>query len=117
MSEVISIVVPEQLLERLNRQAEAARRPVEEMVVAALADSIPTPPKHLPDDIRKELSVLETLSDDALRQMAASVMNSDEGPAYTPGDASDLLMLRKAYALVLLKWRGHALQTVDVPHP
>jgi hypothetical protein len=117
MSEVISILVPDQLLERLNRQAEAACRPVEEMVVAALADSIPAPPMHLPDDIRKELSVLETFSDEALRDLARSVMRSDELPAYTPGDASDLLMLRKAYALVLLKWRGHALETTDVPFP
>ena len=31
---------------------------------------------------------------------------------YSPGDAGDRLMLRKAYAGLLLQWRGHQLPSV-----
>lgn len=114
MSEVISIAVPDPLFDRLSRQAKASSRPVEDVVVSALSESIPEPPAHLPDEIRRQLSALETLSDNDLRTVASSVLNDKiEVKGYQPGDVGDLLMLKKAYARVVLRWRGCDIQSID----
>jgi len=115
MSENLTITVPEPLLTRLNRFAQAVQRPVEEVVLSTLRDSIPAPPQGLPADIRDELSALELLSDEELLRTAHSILRQDEGlsTAYVPGEAPDRLALRKAYAFVLLKWRGRPVDELE----
>jgi hypothetical protein len=115
MSQMLSINVPDQLLDRLNRLAEAASRPVEELVVSTLIDSVPHPPADSPPEIRQELAGLEQLADKELRDVAQSTLQPEELPAtYQPGDVTDRLALRKAYALVLWKWRGHSLDELEL---
>jgi hypothetical protein len=115
MSQTLSINVPDQLLDRLNRLAEAAARPVEELVVATLNVSIPQPPANLPLELREELTGLERLSDKELGDVAKSMLRPEETPSiYRPGDVTDRLALRKAYALVLWKWRGHSLDELEL---
>lgn len=114
MSQTLSINVPDQLLDRLHRLAKASDRPVEELVVSTLNESVPRPPSELPQEIREELLGLETLSDPELVEVAQSTLSLDEIPSsYQPGDITDRLALRKAYALVLLKWRGLSLSEIE----
>jgi hypothetical protein len=114
MSQTLSINVPDQLLDRLRRQAEASDRPVEELVVSALDGSFPRPPRGLPQEMSEELSLLETLSDQELVKVAQATLKAEEVPVlYQPGDVTDRLALRKAYALVLLKWRGCELPDIE----
>jgi hypothetical protein len=114
MSQTLSINVPDQLLDRLYRLASASDRPVEELVVSTLDESVPRPPPNLPQEISDELSVLETLSNQDLVEVARSTLKAEEVPfLYQPGDVTDRLALRKAYALVLLKWRGCALPELE----
>jgi hypothetical protein len=115
MSQMLSINVPDQLLDRLNRLAQAAARPVEELVVATLNESVPHPPANLPPEICEELTRLERMSDEELGHVARSTLRSEDIPAaYQPGDVTDQLALRKAYALVLWKWRGHSLDELEL---
>ena len=114
MTQVLSIRLPDQLLDRLNRLASETNRPVEEIVVSTLNESVPQPPVGLPAEIREELVALETLSDADLAEVARATMSAEDIPTpYWPGDATDRLALRKAYALVLLKWRGHPMDEFD----
>jgi predicted transcriptional regulator len=114
MSQTLSINVPDQLLDRLYRLARATDRPVEELVVSTLAESMPRPPTELPAEIRDELLALESLSDKELVQTARATLRAESLPAsYTPGEAADRLALRKAYALVLLKWRGQPVPDLE----
>jgi hypothetical protein len=114
MSHVLSITVPDQLLDRLNRLALATDQPVEEVVVSTLTESVPEPPANLPADIRGELLDLETLSSAELLAVAQATLKTEDVPAtYRPGDVTDRLALRKAYALVLLKWRHRRLPELD----
>ena len=114
MSQALSIQVPQPLLDRLHRLAAAAHRPVEELVVETLSDSVPTPPPGLPPDLLRELEDLEVLSDETLWETARATLATHDVPAtYSPGDAGDRLMLRRAYALALLKWRGHSVDEFD----
>jgi len=102
------------LLDRLRRLAKASDQPVEELVVSALDESVPRPPPNLPQEICEELSLLETLSNRDSVEVAQSTLKADEVPSlYQRGDVTDRLTLRKAYALVLLKWRGRPLPELD----
>ena len=114
MSRVLSIELPDRLAERLARMASMINRPVEDLVVATLDNSVPAPPANLPSTLRNELAGLEILPDDDLIEIARSTMSPSDIPVpYRPGDDTDCLALRKAYALVLLKWRGRSLNEID----
>ena len=128
-----TIQIPETLYRRLERLAQLTRRPVEELVTRALEASMPPLPENLPDSMRVDLLALEHLSDDELWRVARSAVSPEQsarhGELLAKNSAgvldkserallaqlrqeADALMLRKAYAYVLLKWRGHRLPTL-----
>jgi hypothetical protein len=107
MSQMLSINVPDQLLDRLNRLAQAAVRPVEELVVATLNESVPHPPANLPPEICEELTRLERMSDEELGHVARSTLRSEDIPAaYQPGDVTDQFALRKAVCPRVVEMAG-----------
>lgn len=129
-TETVTIQVPEILYRRLERLAALTHRPVESLVVQTLSSSIPPLPDDLPAPTRDALTALEDLSDDELWQLVrgtfpeteykqlAALREQRRAGTITPeaqatlerlSQEADLLTLRKAYAAVLLKWRGHRL--------
>lgn len=113
MSEIISIDMPDAVLDRFRRAAAGARRPVHELLVNALANFAPKPPPGLSEDLRKELEALESFSDDELRHAFEERMPLENLPEeYSADDGSDRLMMRKAYAGLLLQWRGYELPSL-----
>jgi len=110
MSQIVSIDMPEALYERFTRAAEASSLPVQDLLVNALATFAPRPPQGLPGAIHHQLEEMEAINDAQLWAVFREIMPTSEIPElYVPGDAEDSLMLRKAYAGVLLQWRGHKL--------
>lgn len=133
MLETVPIQVPQALYHRLERLAQLTRRPLESVVVQALSSTIPLLPDDLPPTMRDALVALEQLSDDELWRVAGSRFPPEQSEQFTTlrakrragaittaeqaildelSRAADLLTLRKAYAAVLLKWRGHRLPTL-----
>ncbi|MEA3341495.1 MAG: hypothetical protein U9R15_16145, partial [Chloroflexota bacterium] len=131
--QTIAIQMPQLLYHRLERLAELTRRPLENLVVQTLDASVPSLPGDLPQEMRGDLQALESLDDESLWQVARSVVGLEQraqhsllleknrqGPITELEretlaqlcQKADLLMLRKAYAYVLLKWRGHRLPTL-----
>jgi hypothetical protein len=129
----IAIQLPEAVYRRLERLAELTQRPLESLVVQTLSSSIPPLPDDLPDEMRTELIVLEHLDDGSLWEVARSEFTPEQQEqanelqdkrrlgTLTASESqtlahlhqqADMLMLRKAYAYVLLKWRGHRLPTL-----
>jgi hypothetical protein len=129
-----SVQIPAPLYRRLERVAQLTRHPIEEVVTRALESSVPSLPDDLPAELRDQLLALENLSDDELWQIARSTLNDAQqtqlhtllernraGMLATAEQtlleqlqhAADQLTLRKAYAYVLLKWRGYRLPTLD----
>jgi predicted DNA-binding protein len=127
---VTTIEIPANLYHRLERVAELTHRPMEELVRQALEAGVPLLPENFPAEMRDDLTALESLSDDALLQAAHSQLSAEESQRQSDlldlnssgsigeldrqaladiRNEADRLMLRKAYALVLLKWRGHQL--------
>ena len=126
----IVIHLPEDLQRRLERLAGLTQRPLESLIVQTLSSSLPPLPDDLPPATRDALTALEQLSDDALwdleraqfpqdqyTQLVAlrekrreSVLAMDEQAILDHlTQEADLLTLKKAYAAVLLKWRGYRL--------
>ena len=127
----LTLVLPENLYLRLDQAAQAAARPVTEVILQTLAHHLPPAVEDdLPFALRAELLALEALSDEALWTIALGVFNQDKVTLYdallerqaantlTPEgrewltrlrEEADALMLRKAHALALLKSRGHSL--------
>jgi hypothetical protein len=128
--DAITIHLPDDLYRRLKRLASLTHQPLEGLIVKTLSSSLPPPPDDLAPVTRDALIALESLNDDELRHIADETMADMEYQRLdalrqerrerqlTPLEhaeldrlmqAADTLVLRKAYAAVLLKWRGQAL--------
>jgi hypothetical protein len=134
--QTISVELPEPLFQRLQRLAELTHRPVENLVIQAIDQNMPSLPDNLPVEIQQVLSALNGLSDDELwtlarqqvdpldRERYVELLDKERSALLTPeavGLVEELYhqfnvhMLRKAYASILLKWRGYALSSIIDP--
>jgi len=126
--QTVTLQVPETIYQSASRTARAVKRPLEEILITVLKSSLP-PLEGLPQGIIKELTALESFGDKQLWEVARSTLpDSRQRPLsrlLQKNQAGKLkdherqkldeliadaerLMLRKARAYVLLKWRGHA---------
>jgi len=132
-TETMTIQVPEPLYRRLERLAALTHRPLESLIVQTLSSNIPPLPDDLPTPMRDALTALEGLSDDDLWEIVRSSAPEGQHEQFSelrekrragiiaPDEQvnldrftqeADLWTLRKAYAAVLLKWRGHRLPSL-----
>jgi hypothetical protein len=134
---VLTVALPEDVYERVRRAAKGMKQPVEKVLVNIVRAATPSLDK-VPRAYRAELEALEDLSDDGLWQIAASQLaptkqrrltnlleKNQRGPltererqalAGLRADA-DRLMLRRSYAYLLLKYRGHRIPNRADLHP
>jgi hypothetical protein len=133
MSEqTIAIHMPAPLYQRLQRLAKVTRRPLENVVVQTLDANVPALPENLPQSVQEELAALEMLEDEELWEIAEGTYDKQQeyGRLLEKNDRETLtdvervqlkkhydavnrLTLRKAYAYVLLKWRGYQLPSIS----
>lgn len=132
MSQAITLNLPDNIFQPIARVAQATQQPVEELVLTALQASLP-PLEGLPDDISENLSALETLDEQSLRgvmletvpakqaeqihallerQQLGTLGNSEQSHLDALQRQANLVMLRKARAAVLLRFRGKPVPTV-----
>ncbi len=110
----LSIPISDSLLHRLERLAKPSGEEIETILGRVIAKAMPTIPGDLPESFRIELARLETLSDEDLKSIALSFVRGNELGKYKPGGESDLTMMRKAYANVLLRWRGESVSEEEL---
>ncbi|MEM7343081.1 MAG: hypothetical protein AAF485_02470 [Chloroflexota bacterium] len=130
----IPIPVSEALYQRLERFAQLTNKSLEAVIEQTLQAGIPSLPENIAPEMKDDLLTLETLDDDTLWEVARGLVNANQqatlsallaknkAGALTPDEQNELatlqsqadqVMLRKAYAFILLKWRGHRLPTLD----
>ena len=134
MPETITLELPDEAIQRYQRGATAARKRLEEFLVERLVE-VPLPlADDLPPPLAETLRTLETLDDETLWAIARSQLPpdqqdlydhllqknsqglltaSEEETLYTLGKEARLLTLKKAHAYMLLKWRGHAIPSME----
>lgn len=129
MSQMVSLPIPDELYEPLQRVARAAHQPLEAVLLKALQTSLP-PLDGLPPDLNAELTRLENLDDNALQQVLLgtvpvaqqqeldALLNKNQAEGLSQDEKSrladltrttDRIMLKKARASVLLRFRGRRL--------
>jgi len=121
-----------------QKTARATSRPIERVLADVIASTSPVS-EGLPPGLRGDLESLTELSDGALRKVASGelsrskrlkydrLLERNSSGALTAPDRAALkalraeagrLMLRKAHAYALLRWRGHALPALgSLPLP
>lgn len=128
-TDTVVLHLPDDLYRRIARLSHLTGSPVEGVIMRMLSSSLPPLPDDFAPDVRDALQSLEELSG---AQLAAYAMATQPRKDYarlnvlrerrndgviTPAEqaeldrlmqSADTLTLQKAYAAVLLKWRGQA---------
>jgi hypothetical protein len=131
MSHAITLTLPDLLFEPVQRIARATNQPVEAVLLKALQVSLP-PLDGLPEDMAEELAGLEELDNASLERVMREQVSADAQDEMAEhvdrlqaGQASeadlerlnvlrgqaDRVMLRKARAAVILRFRGERIPT------
>lgn len=129
-TQVVTLRLPEDVYRRLQHMADAIKRPLEDVVFQSIQGNLPPLLEDLSPEWQTELSNLQGMPDEALWQVAKEPMrpkqwNRHEMLLFKNQDselsqaeqkeldelrkAADLFVLRRSYALALLKWRGYTL--------
>ena len=132
MPQTITLTLPDNVLQPVQRVAQATKQSVEELLVTALQAALPTL-EGLPRDVVQHLVALEYLDDQALwrvmletvpldqqhrlhdlllRNQAGMLTDAEREQLAILQQQADLVMLRKARAAVLLRFRGKRVPTL-----
>lgn len=128
----ITLTLPDSLYRPVRRLAQASHKPIEKVLLTALHSSLPTL-DDLSSDLAKELAELEIQNSENLRQVLLETVPLDQQETLDSllyrnqlgiltdaeqeqltslQQAADRIMLRKARAAVLLRFRGERLPTL-----
>ena len=131
--QTVTVSLSENIYRRLQHASEIAGKPIHEFAAQSVAENLPPLLDMIPARYRDDLRQMEKLSDDELQAIArnrvdeksqrrhkrllkknsAGTLTEDERKALTEMRlAADGVMLRKAYAFLLLKLRGYRLPSV-----
>ncbi len=138
-SQPLTIELPEPIFRQLARIAEITQQPIEAIVTQSIISNLPPSIEDFQPELQPELLKMQTLSLEELVTIAQSLTETNQYEQHvalleqnkqrvlTPDEqsvlndlrqAADHLMLRKAYAWSLLRWRGYpipSLQELPVP--
>lgn len=124
----LTLSLPEPILRRLEEAAAETQRTLADVAAQSIAGNLPPSVADTPSALRAELLALQSLSDDALLAIARAEVRKIEQDrhlallevageaALTPDEqqevaalreAADRLMLLRAHAWSILRWRGH----------
>jgi len=132
MSHAVTLDLPDRVFQLVQRTAQATNQPIEVLLVYALQASLP-PLDGLPEEIMEQLTALEMHDDESLwrvmgetapaevqrelsklltRQQSVTLTETEHEQLRSLQGQADLVMLRKAWAAVLLRFRGKRLPTL-----
>ena len=127
----ITVELPMPLFHFLERLAQQTRQPIEKLVAQSVAGNLPPAVDNAPPERQAELLALQWLPIDQLQQIAneqvaptqqarhTALLSQDARTADEQTELAELrqqadwLMLRKAYAWAVLRWRGHPIPTLN----
>jgi hypothetical protein len=133
----VTIELPEPIFRQLTRIAQATQQSVEALAAQSIVSNLPPSVENAPLEIQPELLKMQSFSIEELLAIAHAVVESTQHQRHVelleknkenslaPEErqeltnlrlATDFLMLRKAYAWSVLRWRGHRLPSLkDLP--
>lgn len=133
----VTLQLPEPVFRYFQQMAVATKRPLEQVVRQSVEGNLPPSVATMPAEMHHELLALQGLPVEQLLRVAAeqappadqarhldllerhnagALNASDEQELAKLRLAADRLMLRKAYAWSVLRWRGHPVPALsDLP--
>ena len=132
----VTLNLSDTIYHRMQQVAVALNRPLEEIVLQSIQGNLPPVLADLPPDLQPDLRALQSKSDQALWKVAKTqvlatqwkrhqeLLEKRETEDLSPDEATELvtlrqlvddLVMRRSYALALLKWRGHAITPLLAP--
>ena len=130
----LTLELPESLFQQLTRIAELTAQPLESLALQSITGNLPPSVENLPLEMQAELSRMQLLSFNQLLEIAhsqVSVIHSDRHQYLLEknqqselteaeyqelqdlGKIVDRMMLTKAHAWAILRWRGYSIPTLD----
>ena len=131
----VTVELPQAIFQQLARIAQATQQPLETLVAQSIVSNLPPTPDNAPLEIQEELLQMQTWDDKELLAIANSQITdqqqkrhielleknstSEELNKSERQELSELrikadrLMLQKAYAWSVLRWRGHKLPNLN----
>jgi hypothetical protein len=124
----VTIDLPEPIFRQLVRIAEATQQSVADLIAQSVVSNLPPSAENAPLEMQADLMRMQTLSIEELLAIAqysvapeqhdphVRLLEKNQDGLLTPTErqeltnlrrAADELMLRKAYAWSILRWRGH----------
>jgi predicted transcriptional regulator len=133
-SQQITIELPEMILRQLALLAEATHQSVEALVSQSVLSNLPPAADTAPPELKQEFLAMQTLDVEGLRAIAqlkveptqndrhVELLRKNEDDLLVPEErqelamlraSADQLVLRKAYAWSLLRWRGQRVPSLE----
>jgi hypothetical protein len=130
-SQSVTVELPISLFRFLERLAEQTHQPLEKLVAQSVAGNLPPSVDNAPLEAQADLLALQRLSIEELRQIAHEQAPAEQQKRHlhllakddlTAEERTELgqlrqqadwLMLRKAYAWAVLRWRGHSIPRLE----
>ena len=130
----VTIELPELIFRRLTQLADATHQSVETLILQSVLSNLPPSTEIAPPELQQEFLRMQTLSVELLKPIAQSevdpvqfdrhteLLQKNEAGILTPEEREELttlrvaaeqLMLRKAYAWSLLRWRGQRVPSLE----
>lgn len=124
----VTVELPQAIFQQLARIASATQQPLEVLAAQSIVSNLPPTPDNAPVEIQAELLQMQTWDSKELLSITQSQITSQQQQRHielleknqngelTPTErqelsnlriAADRLMLQKAYAWSVLRWRGH----------
>ena len=130
----LTIELPDSVFQLLTDLATLTDQSPEQLAAQSITGNLPPSFENAPADMQEELLTMQVCDVDELRQIAGSQMSAQQQQRLTdlleknqedsiqPSEhqelkalrlAADRLMLRKAYAWSVLRWRGQPVPALD----
>jgi len=130
VSQSITLDIPENVFQRLQRMAQIIHQPLEAVVSQSLLGNLPPLIEDAPDEWYADMADMEQLPDEALwkvskeplpdqqwarhqellkRNQNGTLTGRERNELEQLRNMTDRFVFRRSYALALLKWRGHTL--------
>lgn len=134
--QTVTLNLSEELYRRFSSVAETMNQPLEAILQQTIQGNLPPSLTDLPAELQTELAPLLTMSDQALwtltqkslppkqwrrhetlllKAAQASLSPDEEAELAELRTKTDQFVLRRSYALALLKWRGYSIQSPSHP--
>ncbi|NJM17970.1 MAG: hypothetical protein HC836_39750 [Richelia sp. RM2_1_2] len=131
----VTVELPQAIFQQLARIANATQQPLETLAAQSIVSNLPPTPDNAPVEIQEELLQMQIWDLEELLAIANSQITSEQQKRHTElleknstveelnkserqelselRIKADRLMLQKAYAWSVLRWRGHKIPNLN----